>query len=729
MTRATANRLYNTFVKGLITEASPLTYTENASYDEDNCIIFRKGNRVRRLGVDFETDYSLSPHTMPATNVVTQEFRWDIVAERNDTTFLVHQVGKTLYFYDMNVTPLSNGLKTFTVNLDSFIAPNQTNVELTEVSLAFGKGLLFVVGPRIEPFYVEYLPDSDSITTNRIYVQIRDFQGLNDSLANDEEPSTLSNEHRYNLKNQGWNTPENDGSGSSAQYFDSFGAIASYNIAGDEPITTYFGAISRYPGNNKQWFVGKDGTGVFTPTLLNKTSFGNGRSPRGHFVVDAFYTDYSAISGVPSLPVEVTKERPNSVAFYSGRTWYACNSTIYYSQILDSKGKAGFCYQEADPTSEDISDLIASDGGVVPIPDSGKIIKIAASGGGLVVFATNGLWYITGTASGFSALDITINKISSVGVDSAGSIVDVNGNLFWWSKIGIQGMSQKTGLFGAIEGAFDKQNITEDTIQTFYNQRINDNVKLTVKGQYDPATNTVQWLYRSDETIPAYFYDRVLIYDMTLAAFYPWSFNCENRPYITGLFLTPQINQLENDTQIRESFFKYITAVPQGVDYKFTFSLMENTDFTDWEKFDGTGVAYLSFVETGYELLQDAMRKKQALYVIPVFRKTEQTYVETPEGDFIADKPSSCYFQVKWDWASSSLSNKWSTKREAYRITRMPAFTESDLTFDTGFPVVITKQKVRGSGRAIQFRFESNAIGADFDLLGWSVAYSGNTQP
>ena len=59
MSRAETTKLYRTFVKGMITEASPLTYPEDASYDEDNMILYRKGNRSRRLGINFEDNYVL----------------------------------------------------------------------------------------------------------------------------------------------------------------------------------------------------------------------------------------------------------------------------------------------------------------------------------------------------------------------------------------------------------------------------------------------------------------------------------------------------------------------------------------------------------------------------------------------------------------------------------------------------------------------------------------------
>ena len=93
MSRAETTKLYRTFVKGMVTEASPLTYPEDASYDEDNMILYRKGNRSRRLGIDFEPGYTLlaldgeSPAapgatlpTDPDTATTTEE---DTVAEEN----------------------------------------------------------------------------------------------------------------------------------------------------------------------------------------------------------------------------------------------------------------------------------------------------------------------------------------------------------------------------------------------------------------------------------------------------------------------------------------------------------------------------------------------------------------------------------------------------------------------------------------------------------------------
>lgn len=761
MPRAQTSKIYRTFVKGLITEASPLTYPENASIDEDNCVIFRKGNRTRRLGAEFEDGYQLSSYAIPASSYndrAVVEYKWEAVDNQTGLTFLCLQVGTVLYFYDMSFDPLSEGEKSFTIDLTAFLAPFASSLGDSRISMASGNGVLFVVGEQLEPFYVEYDSDADTITTKSIYIQIRDFDGLDDGLANDEEPATLSNEHFYNLLNQGWFDPVNSAdSGITISYFTQFGELSSQISPTVTNITSYFDQFGRYPPNGKQWFVAKSTSahddieiGEFDPEILPRFGPGNNHAPRGHFVVNAFYIDRSAMSGIADIPVQATAARPNTVSFFGGRVWYACNSKVYFSQLLSDNRKAGFCYQEADPTSEDINDLIATDGGVIPIPEIGKVTRLFPLGAGLLVFANNGLWYISGTQAGFSATDLTVQKVSPIGTESPGSIIEAEGQVFWWSKIGIMGLSQKMGMFGAVEGAFDKQNIAETTIQSFYNNDITDEAKVYAKGVYDPATNLVQWLYKDDALSGKYRFNRVLNLDLTLQAFYPWSLTTETGlPFISGVFTTAQINSVRTEAvvtvggsavtvggvdvtsgevtnQFRSSFIKYLVAVPVSTNFQLTFGLFSGSNFADWYNFDGVGTAYESFVETGYDLLEDTMRKKQAPYVFCYFRRTEENMTEDEDGALQFDKPSSCMFQVRWDWTDNSSAGKWTVPIEAYRFTRMYTMSGAG-AFENGYPVVVTKNKVRGQGRAIQFRFSSDEVGKDFDLLGWAVSYSGNT--
>lgn len=491
-----------------------------------------------------------------------------------------------------------------------------------------------------------------------------------------------------------------------------------------DPIEQFYARIGRYPGNNKQWWLARsevddDDNGLkagdFIPEILDKLFAGNMRAPKGHFILHAFEKDRSFVSGVEDIPIESTTERPTSVAFFSGRTWFACKSTVYFSQILSTKYKAGLCFQEADPTSEHVSDPVDTDGGVIPIPEADKIIKLVPNGGGVLVFARNGVWNITGTEAGFTATDISVNKVSPIGCKSPFSVVETETSVFWWSDVGIMGMQQSVGAYGPITGSFDKANISEETIQTFYNS-ISASAKEEVKGVYDPKANVVMWLFRDDD-VGASQYNKVLIYDVAVNAFYPWKFSelAADPVFIKGLFVSNRLNEYTISIDIDPSQVEYVTIQDEDV----RFAQVRSGEFSDWFTADDVGVAYDSYVETGFELFDDAMRDKNITYLFSYFRRTE-----TSIDDITYNDPSSCYLTVKFDWSSGSNSNKWTTPVQAYRLGR--AFLSDP---DTGFGMVVTKNKVRGNGKALQFRFGTDEIGKNFDLQGWSIAVSGNTNP
>lgn len=243
MTRGKVDKLYRTFNKGLITEAGFLTYPENASTDELNTIIYEKGNRTRRPGIDYE-DASVGINVSADNTAVTNEYFWRAPANVNNLHFLVTQVKNKLFFFDATQPALSSGLKSFTVDLHTYVAPFATTaqVDVDVVSMSSGKGYLFIVGQYIEPILIRYFPDTDTITIIPILIQIRDFDGVNDGLANDAEPTTLSSEHHYNLLNQGWVTPGSQtttsgdpSSGGSDAYYDPYTGIYRDQFGGPLP--------------------------------------------------------------------------------------------------------------------------------------------------------------------------------------------------------------------------------------------------------------------------------------------------------------------------------------------------------------------------------------------------------------------------------------------------------------------------------------------------------------
>lgn len=760
MARAKVAKQYRSFVRGLITEAGYLTYPENSSSDELNTVLSRKGNRTRRLGMNYEDRYVLNG-VNNQEDFATNEFVWKAAAKNPSLNYAVIQTGNTISFFILDEAPISDGFQNFQINLLNYKLPSASNVQVwSEITqMDAGQGYLFLANPYCETLLVEISQNGLSVSVTPISILIRDFEGLEDGLPVDLEPTGLPKEHLYNLYNQSWTTassPGNSGESSTSIEFagstytvsnkyympTSFGgkeAVGYQKTFAEGPVSKFYNSLSRWPGNNKQWWVAKaeaddPDTGVsagdFLPQVLDKTYFGNTRAPRGHYILNAFRKDRTRVSGISGLPVVEINQRPNSVAFFSGRVWYGCQSSVYYSQILDTKYKAGLCYQEADPTSEDISDLIQSDGGMIPIPEANKIIRLIPLANGIVVFALNGVWFISGGGSGFTATDISVDKISSIGTKSPMAIVAVDSQIFWWSEIGIQAIAQESGAFGPIPGKFGNTNLTEQTIQSFYNA-IDASCLPFVKAVYDPSNNLIQWLYRDEEVSLDYRYNRILIYDITLQAFYPWKISSiENGPLISGVVLdtgqstneyldqiiditgqTVVNNSLDNlvisvyNISVRPTSLAYVTMIGDAI----TFSKLNDFQYVDWREFDDVGAEYDSYVETGYELLDDAMRNKQATYISVYTRKTEE------------DEPSvesSCKFRTKWEWSDKVASNRWSREVECYRTT-----------VREGLPVIVSKNKVRGSGKALQFRFGTSSRGKTFDLLGWSAVFTGNTEP
>jgi len=204
MSQSRTTKLYRTFTKGLITEASYLTYPEDSSLDELNTVPTRKGNRFRRLGMD----YNLSNATVRLYDPTwaKTEFMWRSVASTAQLTFLVVQNGNEITFYDRAKPEFAVNKKAFSINLNDYTRPGVGAITTSGCKFASGKGYLFIVNQDCEPLIVTYNKSDDTISITKVTILARDFEGMRDGLANDDEPSDLSSAHFYNLLNQGWVT-------------------------------------------------------------------------------------------------------------------------------------------------------------------------------------------------------------------------------------------------------------------------------------------------------------------------------------------------------------------------------------------------------------------------------------------------------------------------------------------------------------------------------------------
>ena len=733
-------KAFRSFIKGLVTEANQLTFPENASVDEANFVLNRDGSRYRRLGVDYEAGAAHTATGLTATQLQEgkQSFHvWDSPAGDTNVSLGIVRIVNKLWFMDMLTTAPSANLK----NSGSPITLSGLGSNDIEVSIVNNKCV--VVSKDLDnPVLLTYNKSTGAVTQSTITLEIRDIYGVHDSLAIDERPTSLTEAHEYNLRNQGWNTN-----------------IVTGDASYPDALDYHFHETGEYPSNSDSWTLGKVSNvssadyEKYDPDTLVKNSQSNFQIAKGSFIIEAFNRGNTRMSksGISSLPTDRETGNISTVTSYAQRLFYSgvesgvngsdnrtpnYSGYIFFSKVIRSDDDLGICYQEADPTDPGINDLVATDGGSIQIPEITRIVKIVASQASVLVFAENGVWEVYGDTGGFIATSFQASKISTNGISNGNAVVNVNGNFIYWSKAGIYTLKPD-----AASGRFSSESISLTSIQTLYLD-IPELGKNNAKGYYDEKENRVRFLYNDSdsysETNYVNKYTKELIYDLTLEAWYKNELSslASNSPYVADYVPIPGYSVttvtetvLAGATPVHHSSSGGVivtSTVPVSRSSQFSFLTIRATSFTlskysdntfmDWKTADGTGITFSSYLVTGYELFGDIMRKKQIPYLFLYLEQTEKSF-SASGSDFILDNQSSCYVQSQWNWANSAASGNWGTAFQAYRILRLPTPTGAG-AWDSGNSMVVTKNKLRGSGKTLSLKIYSETK-KDMRLLGW----------
>ena len=261
MARAGINLQRRNFVAGINTESSALTFPENATIDESNFVLLRNGSRRRRLGLDFEQNHTLVDSGVLSSGVDTLGFsinKWENINTNVDVALLVVQFGNKFSFFDLLADTISAAPKNGgnTLDLPPSVIDPMRPVQMVGIS-----GGLIIVGGSKTVVLVEYNADTDSVAFRQFNLEIRDFFGVDDSLNSDTRPATLSDEHKYNLLNQGWTNAD---------------------------ITSFKTSQGKFPSNADIIYLGKNADGDFEAATLVKQFFENTPAPKGKFIIDAF---------------------------------------------------------------------------------------------------------------------------------------------------------------------------------------------------------------------------------------------------------------------------------------------------------------------------------------------------------------------------------------------------------------------------------------------------------
>lgn len=749
------------FVKGFLTEFSPLNFPADASRDEENFEMRKDGTRDRRLGLDLEENYLLHSTGFSEAdlkNVATSSYRWYSAGNNSNNEFVVIQFGPRIDVFDVSKEYISQDGLIGSVTLSNTLGTQR-------FSYASVDGTLVIAAGTEEIHIVKY--ENSALVYNTDRLLVRDLWGLPGLDGNDlnTRPTVLTDAITYNLQNQGWGIPRR-------------------NISGAvmiDPIDYFHIYLGKYPSNSEVVYTGLQYSPVTSgtpferlyPKMFDESLGLDAQAAKGYFIIDALKRGPSRIDAfnanktkfpalvqsIASLPTDTTKGGASLVADYAGRIFYAgfngevtdgdINSPILSSYVLFSqviKGQDGFnkCYQRGDPTSREVSDIVDTDGGFVRVSGAKKIYGLIPLSNYLFVLADNGVWAILGGSDyGFSATNYAVNKLSSFGCYNTNSIVVVNDSIFFWGNEGIFVINRNQ------YGDWVVTSMSESTIQTYYDE-LDDNDKRNAVGVYDISDKKIRWMINQDTDRGNSNIVRELIFDVVVGGFSKVRiYNLEtNSPEVIGYITTSSfisgqeeikivvgadevlvsgesvvVNQVTRTSGIQS--IKYITLYSTvGGMIGYTFSRYRNTSFADWESVNDVGVDAKAFILTGQVTANDSAIFKQVPYLVMHFRKTESDATEI-DGEFVPSNQSSCFISSIWDWASNISSGKWSSPFQAYRY-RKALFVNSEGNFDNGFETVVTKNKLRGRGRALSIYFETEP-NRDCRILGWNLSLTGNS--
>lgn len=553
---------FNTFVGGLVTEASPLTFPENASLDEVNFVLNRDGTRRRRLGMDREeglTPYNVVYGTTPSNYTHISTFEWKDVAGIAGKTFMVCQIHDRLYVLDR----ADETLKSQSYLKYSTIVSGTSGVVPCSFASINGKLVVAYGAPYV--LTLSYDSATELFTAGIEVVKIRDLFGV-DYPAGEKDyyspdyintrPDSFSTTagiqtHMYNLRNQGWGVPrlewEDTVSGSPIKIdpvYIYLLAYASYPSNADSVTTSVYANVDEIDKNSER----------FNEEASQREEPARARAASGHFVIDLINrgasrkSSYELLTNITTgpyakanpgaaveyvnfftqtvdLPTDRTVGGIRLVSEFAGRVWYGglsnevvdgdarspkLASYVFYSQLVEHDAQIAYCYQEGDPTDKEAPDRLDTDGGFIRLSGAYNIQKLVNIGSALIVLAENGVWAIRGSDSGtFNANNQTVEKVTEHGTLSPGSVVVVDNTVMYWSDDAIYHITQdQFGSYAAKEISIN--------ISSLY-QGISDESKLLVQGVFDSYDKKIRWVYDNTASTAT---TKELVFDLVLAAFY-----------------------------------------------------------------------------------------------------------------------------------------------------------------------------------------------------------------
>lgn len=595
---------FNSFVGGLVTEASPLTFPENASIDESNFVLDQNGSRRRRLGLDIEPSTIKKTSATSVSPEITDNcstYTWKNPGGLSGKSLVAIQTEENITIVDRSSADTSLWRYQSFQLVTPAAAPQEIKATFASID---GKLVVAYGTPDVAVF--TYDTTNGDISSAYVRIEIRDLFGVAATLDSKDlwkvenvtyrpAPYTLNPDgitqterHLYNLRNQGWMRPKARWHASQGVAYTS-GPNGWHTMAEPisdfrQPAATSFDylpsmadqvAAHLYPRTDGPDPDQKDIV-RFDADSSRLTPPPNTTAPKGSFVIDLFdrgagrqlahsssYENYRTSMGdgqptVPyylstagdSVPTDRSEGGVRATAEFAGRVWF---------------GGFDGTLTDGDELSPDLGSYVTYSQQVKDFTDIGKCYQVAdptnpddpervATDGGFI--RLSGCANIkTMVNIGNDLVVLAETGVWSIGGTSNGVFDATNQEVSKISEFG----SVNSRAVVLVEGSI--MYWSEDAIyQIAYNevgdlvvkevsvnirslyQGISYSDKAKTFGAYDSYDKKVRWIYENSLTTGAF---KELVFDIKLAAFYPSEtvgLQTTDTPVILGYAEVPPYN-------------------------------------------------------------------------------------------------------------------------------------------------------------------------------------------
>ena len=488
--------------------------------------------------------------------------------------------------------------------------------------------------------------------------------------------------------------------------------------------------------------------------------------------------DSWAVSTAYTTNIQTLSVKFSAACFSAGRFWLTGYTgepnKIYYSQTITDDFKIGRMYQFADPLNKDDSAAVDTDGGDMIINGAEKILSLCEFQNGVIVFATNGVWYVGGTSTNdvFNPTAFSVNKISDSGMLGEDGYCKVEDFVVFCGQGAIYAIT-KNDLYGKV-----KAQPISDKIEPYYTSipAANRGYAIVRYNQTEKRLyiwlnkTTYPWVKDWNSYSQAVHARHAIIFDLQVKGWTLYSLEEDstgNRISISDFH--PTVNMTVNPDTVVDNNGNIVTDMNGSIVESLSTTEAELVNLCLLYKrsgsyvsvafgrtaslgkkdfaahvgeqiidnagnvvIDNTGnlvsadddvASYTAYLYTAAQNFNNLVNHKQNPYVMLIFQRQESGIIDDNTGlDITA---GGCLMEVAHDWATSARSTKMVSGKQVYRPHKWTSSMYDGTS--TGQSIVAIKERVRGRGRSVQLRFHKDGD-KSCELHGFHLGVTSSTR-